>query len=82
MLPIEGERVAIKLVNRSHSPRSFAIMGVKGADTPPVAAGARTTLQFRALARGACVYHDPGRSSLADARTLFGDFMVSPRPGH
>jgi FtsP/CotA-like multicopper oxidase with cupredoxin domain len=79
---IEGERVTIKLVNRTHSPRSFAIMGVKGADTPPVAAGARTTLQFQAPARGAYIYHDPGRSSLADARTLFGDFIVSPRPGH
>lgn len=78
---IEGERVTIKLVNRTHSPRSFAIMGVKGADTPPVAAGAKTTLQFQAPARGAYIYHDPGKPSLADARTLFGDFIVSPKPG-
>jgi len=78
---IEGERVTIKLVNRTHGPRSFAIMGVKGAATPPVAAGASTTLQFRAPARGAYVYHDPGRPSFADARTLFGDLIVSPKPG-
>jgi FtsP/CotA-like multicopper oxidase with cupredoxin domain len=79
---IEGERVTIKLVNRTHSPRSFAIMGIKGADAPPVAAGAQTTLRFQAPARGTYIYHDPGKASLADARTLFGDFIVSPKPGH
>jgi len=79
---IEGERVMIKLVNRTHSPRSFAIMGVKGAYTTSVAAGAKTTLQFQAPARGAYIYHDPGKASVADARSLFGDFIVSPKPGH
>lgn len=79
---IEGELVTIKLANRTHSPRSFAIMGVNGADTPPLAAGARTTLQFKAPARGDYIYHDPGKASRADARSLFGDFIVSPKSGH
>jgi FtsP/CotA-like multicopper oxidase with cupredoxin domain len=79
---IEGESVTIKLVNRTHIPRSFAIMGVKGADTPPVAAGASTTMRFQAPARGDYIYHDPGKASRADARSLFGDFIVSPKPGH
>jgi len=79
---IEGERVTIRLSNRTQNPRSFAIMGVKGATAPPVAAGARTTVQFEAPARGNYVYHDPGQASLAETRSLFGDFIVSPKPGH
>lgn len=79
---IEGERVTIKLVNRTQSPRSFAIMSVKDASAPTVAAGAKTTLQFQAPARGAYIYHDPGQANLAEARSLFGDFIVAPKPGH
>jgi len=79
---VEGERVVISLVNRTKSPRSFAIMSVKDAATAPVAAGAKTTLQFQAPARGAYIYHDPGQASLAETRSLFGDFIVSPKPGH
>ena len=78
---IEGERVMIRLVNRTQTPRSFAIMGVKSSSAPPVAAGARTTLQFEAPARGAYIYHDPGQASLAETRSLFGDFIVSAKPG-
>ncbi len=79
---IEGERVTIKLVNRTQSPRSFAIMGVKDATAPPVAAGAKMTVRFQAPARGAYIYHDPGQASLPEARSLFGDFIVAPKPGH
>lgn len=77
----EGERVKITLVNRTQRPRSFAIMGVNRATAPAVAAGAKTTLQFEAPGRGAYIYHDPGQASLAETRSLFGDFIVSPRPG-
>lgn len=79
---MEGERVTIRLVNRTQRPRSFAIMGVKGATTPPVAVGAGTTLQFEAPARGNYIYHDPGQASLAETRSLFGDFIVAPKPGN
>lgn len=78
----EGERVTIKLVNRTHDPRAFAIMGVKGAASHPVAAGATTTVQFTAPARGAYIYHDPGQASIPDTRSLFGDFIVTAKPGH
>lgn len=79
---IEGERVTIRLVNRTQNPRSFAIMGVKVATASPVAAGAMTTLQFQAPDRGAYIYHDPGQAGLAEVRSLFGDFIVSPKAGH
>jgi FtsP/CotA-like multicopper oxidase with cupredoxin domain len=71
-----GDRVTIRLINRTQRPRSFAIMGVKDATAPTIAAGGRTTLQFLAPARGNYVYHDPGQASLAESRTLFGDFIV------
>jgi FtsP/CotA-like multicopper oxidase with cupredoxin domain len=79
---LEGERVTIKLVNRTQRPRSFAIMGIKAASAPQVAAGARTTVEFKAPARGNYIYHDPGQAGLSEARSLFGDFVVAPKPLH
>jgi FtsP/CotA-like multicopper oxidase with cupredoxin domain len=79
---LEGERVTIRLVNRTQRPRAFAIMGVKDATTPQIAAGAHTSVQFKAPSRGNYVYHDPGQAALSEVRSLFGDFIVAPRPLH
>lgn len=79
---LEGERVAIEVVNRTQRPRSFAIMGVKGAATRQVAPGARASVQFTAPARGNYIYHDPGQAALSEPRSLFGDFIVMPKPLH
>lgn len=78
----EGERVTIKLFNRTQRPRAFAIMGVKGAATKPIAAGARASVEFTAPARGNYIYHDPGQAALSEPRSLFGDFIVAPKPLH
>jgi FtsP/CotA-like multicopper oxidase with cupredoxin domain len=76
----EGQRVSIRLINRTQRPRSFAVMGVGGATPPQVAAGARATVEFQAPARGAYIYHDPGQAGLPETRSLFGDLIVAPRP--
>lgn len=73
----EGEQVTIRVVNRTQSPRAFEVMNVKGTLSPPIAAGSRTTVKFKAPARGNYIYHDPGQASLKEARTLFGDLIVS-----
>jgi FtsP/CotA-like multicopper oxidase with cupredoxin domain len=71
-----GDRVTLKFINRTQRPRPFATMGVKGATAPAIAAGGRTTIQFLAPASGNYIHHDPGRASLAEPRTLLGDFVV------
>lgn len=73
----EGEQVTIRVVNRTQGPRAFEVMNVKGTLSPPIAAGSRTTVKFKAPARGNYIYHDPGQASLKEARTLFGDLIVS-----
>lgn len=76
----EGEQVKIRVVNRTQRARAFEVMSVKGSLSLPIAAGSRTTVQFRAPARGNYIYHDPGQASLKEARSLFGDFIVSASP--
>ena len=76
----EGDRVTIRLVNRTRQPRSFAVMGVAGAASKPVRAGASATFHFTAPGGGAYIYHDPTQANLAEPRSLFGDLIVSPKP--
>ena len=76
----EGQRVSIRLINRTQRPRSFAVMGVSGATPPQVAVGAKATVEFQAPARGNYIYHDPGQARLAETRSLFGDLIVAPGP--
>jgi FtsP/CotA-like multicopper oxidase with cupredoxin domain len=79
---LEGERVTIRLLNRTQRPRSFAVMGVKAASAPQIAAGARVAVEFTAPARGNYIYLDPGQAGLSEARSLFGDLVVAPKPLH
>jgi len=76
----EGQRVSIRLINRTQRPRSFAVMGVSGATPPQVAVGAKATVEFQAPARGNYIYHDPGQVRLTETRSLFGDLIVAPGP--
>ena len=76
----EGQRVSIRLINRTQRPRSFAVMGVSGATPPQVAVGAKATVEFQAPARGNYIYHDPGQARLTETRSLFGDLIVAPGP--
>jgi len=76
----EGQRVSIRLINRTQRPRSLAVMGVGGVTPPHVAAGAKATVEFRAPARGNYIYYDPGQAGLSETRSLFGDLIVAPGP--
>lgn len=76
----EGQRVSIRLINRTQRPRSLAVMGVGGVTPPQVAAGAKATVEFRAPARGNYIYYDPGQAGLKETRSLFGDLIVAPGP--
>lgn len=73
----EGDQVTIRVVNRTQRPHAFEVMNVKGSLSPPIAAGSRTIVKFTAPVRGNYIYHDPGQASLKEARTLFGDLIVS-----
>ena len=76
----DGDTVTIKLVNRTRETRSFAIMSVAGTKSPPIKAGSSTTLRFTSPPTGGYIYHDPLQAKLDEARTLFGDFVVTPQP--
>lgn len=76
----DGDTVTIKLVNRTRETRSFAIMSVTGTKSPPIKAGSSTTLRFTAPPTGGYIYHDPLQAKLSEVRSLFGDFVVTPRP--
>lgn len=76
----EGDAVTIKLVNRTRETRSFAVMGVAGTKSAPIKAGGTATLRFVAPPTGGYIYHDPLQAKLGEARSLFGDFVVTPRP--
>lgn len=76
----EGESITIKLVNRTRETRSFAIMSVPGTKSAPIKAGRSATLHFTAPSTGGYIYHDPLQAKLNEARSLFGDFVVTPKP--
>lgn len=76
----DGDTVTIRLVNRTRETRSFAIMSVTGTKSPPIKAGSSTTLRFTAPPTGGYIYHDPLQAKLDEARSLFGDFVVTPKP--
>lgn len=75
----DGDTVTIKLVNRTRETRSFAIMSVTGTKSAPIKAGSSTTLRFTAPPTGGYIYHDPLQAKLSEPRSLFGDFVVTPR---
>jgi FtsP/CotA-like multicopper oxidase with cupredoxin domain len=76
----EGDAITIKLVNRTRETRSFAIMSVAGTKSAPIKAGNSATLRFTAPASGGYIYHDPLQAKLNESRSLFGDFVVTPKP--
>lgn len=76
----DGDTVTIRLVNRTRETRSFAIMSVTGTKSPPIKAGGSTTLRFTAPPTGGYIYHDPLQAKLHEVRSLFGDFVVTPKP--
>lgn len=75
----EGQPVAIKIINRTSKTRSFAIMSVAGAKSPPIRAGASGVVRFKAPPIGSYIYNDPLQAGTGETRTLFGDFVVQPR---
>lgn len=78
----DGDTVTIKLVNRTRETRSFAIMSVTGTKSAPIKAGSSTTLRFTAPPTGGYIYHDPLQAKLNEVRSLFGDFVVTPKTRH
>jgi hypothetical protein len=76
----EGDAITIKLVNRTRETRSFAIMSVPGTKSAPIKAGTSAVLRFTAPSVGGYIYHDPLQSKLNEARSLFGDFVVTQKP--
>lgn len=76
-----GQPVAIKVVNRTTKTRSFAIMSVAGASSPPIRAGASGVVRFKAPPIGSYIYNDPSQGKSGETRSLFGDFVVLAKVG-
>jgi len=75
---ISGDIITVNVTNALDGPHAFAIPGIAGADTGPIAPGATATITFTAGAPGTYLYHDNLNAPVNRVMGLHGAFVVMP----
>jgi len=78
----EGDPVRIHVYNSLKENHSFAVLGVPGTDTGPIAPGESVAVTFNAPAAGTYLYLDPLNAPVNRVLGLHGAMIVMPKAGN
>ncbi len=78
----EGDPVRIHVYNSLKENHSFAVFGVPGTDTGPIAPGESAAVTFNAPAAGTYLYLDPLNAPVNRVLGLHGAMIVMPKAGN
>lgn len=77
----QGDKIRIRLVNKTSKPRRFALTGLPDDRFPVIEPGKYWTIGFTAPAAGSYIYHENLQGAVGRIAGFFGAFVVMPTDG-